>query len=58
MKHSPEPLCPSCGEDRPHMIDARRHPRGIEKFCNCCSHIWVVRPDVRDVNGVMMDGEY
>jgi predicted amidophosphoribosyltransferase len=54
MTHSPEPICPSCGEDRPQTIDTRKLPYGLEKFCNTCSHCWRVKPDVRDVRGVVM----
>jgi len=41
MKHSPEPICKKCGEDKPDAIDIRIYPWGVEKFCNTCSTCWL-----------------
>lgn len=57
LKHAPEPLCNKCGEDRLDMVGATRDGRRVVWHCSVCGHSWEKSADVRDVNGVMMDGE-
>lgn len=55
-KHAPEPLCPSCGEDRLDMVAATNDAKRVTWHCSTCGRSWRTDRDVRDVNGTQMEG--
>jgi uncharacterized Zn finger protein len=60
-KHAPMPLCKSCGEDRPSMVEVTidgGRARRMVWHCNVCGSSWTEEPSKTDISGNhMLDGE-